>query len=128
MEADNVTAFDGYVAVNATLKALRAQRVAREAERNWERPEMLYLAGESSPALRLCSVPGLHLGARVWSSGQALAEAVAQGRCPELRGARCLELGAGLDWIPRYGSLPVFEMLDCADAPDFDPMFRIFEQ
>eukprot|EP00439_Symbiodinium_sp_Y106_P019927 s8221_g2.t1 len=59
MEAGSTTAFDGYVAINATLKALREQRVAREAERNWERPEVLYLAGESSPALRLCSASGL---------------------------------------------------------------------
>lgn len=68
--------------------------MSRDRDRRWNAPDSVDI-GSPNPLL-LCALPGQHLGARLWISGRALARFVAEGRCPAVRGARCIELGAGL--------------------------------
>eukprot|EP00434_Breviolum_minutum_P007417 symbB.v1.2.006546.t3/scaffold391.1/size216359/1 len=62
-------------------------RVQRQKDRRWEAPETFDL-GVGEP-LRLCSVPSMHLGAQFWSSGLAMARALAAGGHRDIAGARC---------------------------------------
>lgn len=94
---------DGYVQANATLRALYEERMLRAEARHWDNPDVFEL-GPDVPPLRLCSLPGRHLGSHVWISGKILARFLASGRCaalplqrsPSGPGVRCLELGAGV--------------------------------
>ncbi|CAE8639562.1 unnamed protein product, partial [Polarella glacialis] len=90
----------GYASVNTTLRQLYQERMKRDYDRHWNSPDEILLGDPARP-LRLCSLPGQHLGAQVWHSGHLLANALAgrsgsQPLLEVLRGARVLELGAGL--------------------------------
>jgi len=94
-EDEQLQEAEPYVRANELLKQLREERMQRDQLRcSQSEPECLDLG--RGRQLRLCSTPGLFLGAQLWVSGGVLARSIACGCFPAISGARCIELGAGL--------------------------------